>query len=317
MSRHTILNSDSSHSVIGTLANLSTPHTVMSDHTYEHVSPINVTQVLNRLRMRLLTPGTSCMITCDSENVTTIVTQCQEQKLDVSQWDNQAGIHLMEVRMWRRVAPSVVIPLVQLWQTQQGATHETAHAVWPLSFLMLEYVIRHREEFDGKTVLDIGSGTGFNGLQLARLYTSAKVIVSDYSEDLRVILRKNVILNKLEERVETAVVNLFDDTSSDIGTRFPTVDVILAVDLYSEDLGAALLTRLKETVGQRPGLVAYVLYCMRMPEVMIRWVQALKEVSELSFEVLDVLSEPLFEVDCRTVSYGWRITKTTSDSPVK
>ena len=257
------------------------------------------------------------MITCDPENVTTIVTQCQEHKLDVSHWDNQAGIHLMEVRMWRRVAPSVVIPLVQLWQTQKGATHETAHAVWPISFIMLEYVIRHREEFDGKTVLDIGSGTGFNGLQLARLYTSAKVIVSDYSEDLRVILRKNVILNKLEERVETAVVNLFDDTSSDIGTRFPNVDVILAVDLYSEDLGVALLTRLKETVGQRPGLVAYVLYCMRMPEVMIRWVQALKEVSELSCEVLDVRSEPLFEVECRTVSYGWRITKTASDSPVK
>ena len=63
-------------------------------------------------------------------------------------------------------------------------------------------MMRHREEFDHKKCLDIGSGTGWNGLFLSRLCCPKHVTLTDYTESLVSNLRHNVRLNRLGTLVD-------------------------------------------------------------------------------------------------------------------
>lgn len=59
---------------------------------------------------------------------------------------------------------------------------------------MARYLYHNRDHFEGKIVLDLGSGTGIGALSLLKFSRAAKVVLTDYTEDLITLLDENVRL---------------------------------------------------------------------------------------------------------------------------
>ncbi|MEK6926988.1 MAG: methyltransferase [Nanoarchaeota archaeon] len=72
------------------------------------------------------------------------------------------------------------------------------------------YLFYHNSEYCGKTVIEIGSGTGIMGIVMAK-YGAKKVIMSDISPVAVENSRENVIKYGLENKVEVVQGDLFEN----------------------------------------------------------------------------------------------------------
>jgi predicted nicotinamide N-methyase len=95
--------------------------------------------------------------------------------------------------------------------------------VWPAGEVLSRYLIR-RGRFNGKVILELGSGTGLVGLVAGLL--GAQVYITDQSPLLD-IMQKNVVINGLEDRVSVLELNWGDPLPAVLPAR---IDMILAAD---------------------------------------------------------------------------------------
>jgi predicted RNA methylase len=56
---------------------------------------------------------------------------------------------------------------------------------------MARYIYHNAGDIEGKTVLDLGSGTGIGGLAALKFTKARKVLMSDYTEEIIELLRDN------------------------------------------------------------------------------------------------------------------------------
>ena len=52
--------------------------------------------------------------------------------------------------------------------------------VWEAGIAFSRYILQHKTEFNGKTVVELGSGTGIVGLTLLKHSAANKIVFSDY-----------------------------------------------------------------------------------------------------------------------------------------
>ncbi|KAF8901633.1 putative methyltransferase-domain-containing protein [Gymnopilus junonius] len=113
---------------------------------------------------------------------------------------------------------------------------------WPAGQILANYLVQKGPKYiKGKTVLELGSGTGLVGLAVGAL-GDAKVLITDQAPLLS-IMRSNVSLNNLQERVMVAELNWGSPIPADI----PPPDIILAADcVYFEPAFPLLIQTLRD-----------------------------------------------------------------------
>lgn len=79
----------------------------------------------------------------------------------------------------------------------------TGLKLWPAAMALAEYVQQEKEIFDGKSILEIGSGaTAFVGMVLAKACQPKRIILSDCHESVLETLIENVNLNLPKQQFE-------------------------------------------------------------------------------------------------------------------
>ena len=87
---------------------------------------------------------------------------------------------------------------------------------------MSRYILNNLENFEGKTVIELGSGTGIVGLTLLKYSDAARVYFTDYTERITDLLQKNISMQTI--KASEVYVELVDWTKQE------TWQSILALD---------------------------------------------------------------------------------------
>lgn len=102
---------------------------------------------------------------------------------------------------------------------------------WPGGHALADYILRNREAFKEKEVLDVGSGSGVAGIAAA-LAGARRVVACDMDRDAHDAIRANAALNHVRLRIAPLL--------SDIMGRF---DLLLAADVFYDRDNVRLLER--------------------------------------------------------------------------
>ncbi len=117
--------------------------------------------------------------------------------------------------------------------------------VWPASFILGRFL--RKLEPEGKTLLELGAGTGTLGL-LASRYGFSSVCISDIVDDALLFAKANVLKNSLEDCVTVKRVDIKDSRATLGDARF---DIIAASEiLYLEELHRPLIKCLQRHLAK-------------------------------------------------------------------
>ncbi|KAJ0405411.1 hypothetical protein ATCC90586_009450 [Pythium insidiosum] len=133
--------------------------------------------------------------------------------------------------------------LVRQVPTRMTGQPKTGYLLWGAARVLARWIHLHRELFDGKTVLEVGSGLGLGGIVAARYAT--RTTLTDYQSDTCRALEYNVALNRMfthemdASKPDVSVEMLdWDDLESICGPaegeQRPLVDVIIGCDIICE-----------------------------------------------------------------------------------
>ncbi len=98
-------------------------------------------------------------------------------------------------------------------------------AIWDSGVLLAEYILRNLKSLKGKTVLELGAGTGISGIALG-LNSDCRVIFTDYEEYSCRLCRHNCEINDLHD---------FDTIAAD-WRDFPEIDENIDIVICSDVL---------------------------------------------------------------------------------
>ncbi|ETV77636.1 hypothetical protein H257_08537 [Aphanomyces astaci] len=121
--------------------------------------------------------------------------------------------------------PVVLIRAVKRRMTGQP---KTGYLLWGAAVILARWIHLHRELFDGKSVLEVGSGLGLSGI-VAGAY-SLRTILTDYQQDTLKALAYNVMLN---QTMGTTVEHL-DWDHLDKTNEQAKVDLVIASDIICD-----------------------------------------------------------------------------------
>nr|GMD96106.1 protein N-lysine methyltransferase METTL21A-like [Ipomoea batatas] len=161
----------------------------------------------------------------------------------------------------------------------------TGSWTWDSAFYLSNWIATHRQtvQFTGKTVLELGAGTGLPGMTAARL--GAKRVVLTDIEPLVPALRKSVEANGLGERVWVSrLVWGSDEFPSRLGES-GEVDAVLMSDVFFDAAEMAGLGKtLKKVCGDGTKVWA-------ATEVRESTSECLAELEEEGFGIVEVPSQ--------------------------
>ncbi|KAI9026440.1 putative methyltransferase-domain-containing protein [Phycomyces nitens] len=138
---------------------------------------------------------------------------------------------------------------------QQDLSGGCGGKTWEAADVMIEYLLWKKTQseslFDGKRILDLGSGTGLVGLAVASAFPGAQNMTLTDQIPMMELMKQNIILNGLEEKVDTQLLDWGTPLPDHI---LPLPDVILASDCVYLEIAfqplvdTLLLLSKKETV---------------------------------------------------------------------
>jgi len=192
---------------------------------------------------------------------------------------------------------------------REAQAGKTAYAVWHATKIAVEYAAANPSLFAGKTILDLGCGTGWLGMAVASLYPSCRVYVSDLPEH-QAWVEENLARNGFFPQPREASADKkqapsvsycpLDITSPtfvyDVRKCAPELDVIFAAELFHQpDDMEALLRALPGLLAPYPTTL-YVLHMHRNTEVSARWVSGLeRSLAEVTLLDPDAHRDPVYE----------------------
>lgn len=144
--------------------------------------------------------------------------------------------------------------------------HEDLHEgcggqLWPAGMVLAKYMLTCHKSLLGQSIIEIGAGGGLVGLAVALgCEVDNKIWITDQIPMLA-LMKKNITLNGLDERVGAEVYDWGTPPPSNIlrsGTEHP--DIVLAADcVYFEPAFPLLLQTLEDLVG--PSTTCY--FCFK------------------------------------------------------
>lgn len=125
--------------------------------------------------------------------------------------------------------------------------------LWPAGMVLSKYILQHhRKSLRGKKVIEIGAGGGLVGLAVAigcEIDDGQKLYITDQIPMLA-LMKKNIILNNLENKVEALVYDWGSQPPKEIVQDSSYPDVVLAADcVYFEPAFPLLLQTLTDLIG--------------------------------------------------------------------
>ncbi|KAJ1819874.1 Protein-lysine N-methyltransferase efm6 [Coemansia sp. S610] len=149
-------------------------------------------------------------------------------------------------------------PLVRLLQDASGATGcGVGSTVWDTGLVLAKYLDHQTSlgnlDLSGKTVLELGSGTGIVGIALGRLHPQCQVILTDKKE-LIPLLSRNIELNSAMSNTRAQCLDWTLPTALDV-----VPDLIVVSDgIWDKDLHQPLAETLARLAGSETRvLLAY------------------------------------------------------------
>ncbi|KNC46492.1 uncharacterized protein AMSG_02927 [Thecamonas trahens ATCC 50062] len=146
-------------------------------------------------------------------------------------------------------ASEPVVISIERRPTLDGENH-VAGVIWNAARALCEYMVTDMGSaaFEGKSVLEIGSGTGLTGMVAAAL--GATVVLTD-QEPAIAMLRDQIALNKLQNRVSAAQLDWGPDGDNQLAA-LGDFDLILGTDVTYTALKELQHTLLALTSGPTP-----------------------------------------------------------------
>lgn len=113
-------------------------------------------------------------------------------------------------------------------------TSQTAARIWDGALVLAAWVLEQPQDFAlfcGKSVLEIGSGTGLVGLAVAKRFghRCERVVLSDADEAVATVLRRSLMENEVSTKNVSAIVLHWSE--SDLSLYDGAFDVILGSDV--------------------------------------------------------------------------------------
>ncbi|KAL3665326.1 hypothetical protein V7S43_009367 [Phytophthora oleae] len=107
----------------------------------------------------------------------------------------------------------------------------TGQVVWPVSIFLAWYLVAHRDEIAGKTVVELGAGAGLSGLVASQF--AAQTALTDGNDIVLELLEENAEFNADSSKVQTLPLLWGDRKSVEAFERaFPhPVDVLIGADV--------------------------------------------------------------------------------------
>eukprot|EP00040_Diaphanoeca_grandis_P012575 m.63717 g.63717 ORF g.63717 m.63717 type:complete len:347 (-) comp23329_c0_seq1:192-1232(-) len=212
------------------------------------------------------------------------------------------------------------ITLKERQQIISGGT--TGLSTWDAALALSEWATLNTAEFDEKSVIELGTGTGLVGISIAKATEAISVILTDVNPSVLEVARENIVINKNRApafgatnlNVEKLDWENFDPVKTDFAAA---ADVIVAADVvYDPSLVPPLVHVLvqllvipSEVTGKsKPH--AIISLTRRNPETMALFFKTLDEAG-LHVEFLQV---PTIDLFARTPEAEIKIFKVTHQS---
>ncbi|KAJ2032620.1 Protein-lysine N-methyltransferase efm6 [Coemansia sp. RSA 922] len=150
------------------------------------------------------------------------------------------------------------MPLIRVLQDPSGMTRcGVGSTVWDTGLVLAKYLDHQTSlgklDLSGKTVLELGSGTGLMGITLGRLHPQCQVTLTD-KEELVPLLNRNIELNSATDNTRAQCLDWTTPTSLDT-----VPDLIIVSDgIFDKDLHQPLAETLARLAGSETRvLLAY------------------------------------------------------------
>lgn len=141
----------------------------------------------------------------------------------------------------------------------------TGQVIWPGATVLADYLLIHSLDVAGKTVLELGAGTGLTGLFISHL--SEWVILSDGNDIVMNVLHKNSQLARGKcsvSKIDWGTENMLSDLErNELPCKY---DIIIGADVvYWEDSILPLFTTIKALLTPHGRfLMCYTLRALRV-----------------------------------------------------
>ncbi|AEO55864.1 hypothetical protein MYCTH_2124828 [Thermothelomyces thermophilus ATCC 42464] len=168
--------------------------------------------------------------------------------------------------------------------------------LWPAGMVLAKHMLRyHRERLQSARILELGAGGGVVGLTVAKgcARLDHPLYLTDMVE-MEPLMRQNISLNGLEDRVKARVLNWGEPLSQEVLEHKP--NIILAADcVYFEPAFPLLLQTLQDLLAVEPSATIFFCFKKRRRADM----QFLKAARK-TFTVTEIEDEdrPVFSRDC-------------------
>ncbi|XP_051797110.1 protein-lysine N-methyltransferase EEF2KMT isoform X2 [Acanthochromis polyacanthus] len=125
----------------------------------------------------------------------------------------------------------------------------TGLVTWEAALYLAEWALEHRQDFTGRSVLELGSGVGLTGITVCRCCSPNSFVFSDCHSAVLQKLKDNVQLNGLKPKTtpEVRVEELDWTSATEEQLRRIGADTVIAADVvYDPDVAVSLVKLLSK-----------------------------------------------------------------------
>jgi predicted nicotinamide N-methyase len=181
----------------------------------------------------------------------------------------------------------------------------TGLSTWTAAYVLVDWISSRREVFAQRSILELGSGTGFVGLSAALMTQASSVVLTDCHPDVLHLLNDNVDINRVQSRVSVLELDW-------CSFSFPEIvpDFVLASDVVYDPSICLPLSQVLAAFASR-GSRIYLALTVRNAETLQIFLDTLAQMA-LGAELIDEVSSPVGRLAaCYTMIAPVRIFEVT------
>ncbi|KAH8808053.1 putative methyltransferase-domain-containing protein [Xylogone sp. PMI_703] len=174
-----------------------------------------------------------------------------------------------------------VSPEITLFEARNliSGAGTTGLRTWEAALRLGDYLCANKQLVEGKSVLELGAGTGYVSILCAKYLKASHVIASDGSDDVVAELPTNFFLNGLQDTSHIVAKELRWGHAL-MGSEHPEwnegrpIDVVIGADItYDDSVVRSLVGSFDELSTLHPGVTILVAATVRNPKTLEKFVE--------------------------------------------
>ena len=126
--------------------------------------------------------------------------------------------------------------------------------IWEAGIVLSRHVLENKDQFAGRTVLELGSGVGIGGLSVAKFTECKKVVLSDYVAEIVDNIKGNASKNKVSDKVDIIKLNWLEHEKFNM-----QFDIVIGSDIVYFGCPVAELYKLIKKVLVEGGIAQIII----------------------------------------------------------